>query len=393
MNNTNSLESIQKNSNLIESEVYPFISFSGVINQNIALLDFYFSKAKETKESKDVYTEFFLTFDNEIITDPIWIKNHTNNQYDFIFQDSENYLFYYSNKGNLYWKKKIDEKIIGDIKQIDTYKNGRLQISFRTENKFYVLDRNGKEVEKLSFKIDSGEINNPVSIFDYEKNRNYRFLFANDNTIKMFDSNGKRVSGFKPDLFDSRIINSPTHIRIDGKDFIIVQLENNDLKILDRRGRDRIKIDEKIQFSENSIFSYLKTFTTTDNLGNLIQINMDGELLKKNLNLSIDNLIDIKNDNLVYISENNLSIKGINVKLPFGRYSKPKIFNESGNMLIGITNLDESNIYLYQDNGELLDGFPVKGNSIIDLKNSDKDDEIEILTRLDKYSIVSYEIN
>ena len=393
VNNTNSLESIQKNSNLIESEVYPFISFSGVINQNIALLDFYFSKAKETKESKDVYTEFFLTFDNEIITDPIWIKNHTNNQYDFIFQDSENYLYYYSNKGNLYWKKKIDEKIIGDIKQIDTYKNGRLQISFRTENKFYVLDRNGKEVEKLSFKIDSGEINNPVSIFDYEKNRNYRFLFANDNTIKMFDSNGKRVSGFKPDLFDSRIINSPTHIRIDGKDFIIVQLENNDLKILDRRGRDRIKIDEKIQFSENSIFSYLKTFTTTDNLGNLIQINMDGELLKKNLNLSFDNLIDIKNDNLVYLSENNLSIKGINVKLPFGRYSKPKIFNESGNMLIGITNLDESNIYLYQDNGELLDGFPVKGNSIIDVKNSDKDDEIEILTRLDKYSIVSYEIN
>ena len=393
VNNTNSLESIQKNSNLIESEVYPFISFSGVINQNIALLDFYFSKAKETKESKDVYTEFFLTFDNEIITDPIWIRNHTNNQYDFIFQDSENYLYYYSNKGNLYWKKKIDEKIIGDIKQIDTYKNGRLQISFRTENKFYVLDRNGKEVEKLSFKIDSGEINNPVSIFDYEKNRNYRFLFANDNTIKMFDSKGKRVRGFNPDVFDSSIINSPNHIRIDGKDFIIVQLENNDLKILDRRGRDRIKIDEKIQFSENSIFSYLKTFTTTDNLGNLIQINMDGELLKKNLNLSIDNLIDIKNDNLVYISENNLSIKGINVKLPFGRYSKPKIFNESGNMLIGITNLDESNIYLYQDNGELLDGFPVKGNSIIDVKNSDKDDKIEILTRLDKFSIVSYEIN
>ena len=332
------------------------------INQNIALLDFYFSKAEETKESKDVYTEFFLTFDNEIITDPIWLKNHINNQYDFIFQDSENYLYYYSNKGNLYWKKKIDEKIIGEIKQIDTYKNGRFQISFRTENRFYVLDRNGNEVKELSFKIDSGEINNPVSIFDYEKNRNYRFVFTNNNTIKMFDSKGKRVRGFKPDLFDSSIINSPTHIRIDGKDFIIVQLENNDLKILDRRGRERIKINEKIQFSENSIFSYLKTFTTTDNQGNLIQINMDGKLLKKNLNLSIDNLIDIKNDNLVYISENNLSIKGVNVKLPFGRYSKPKIFNESGDMLIGITNLDESDIYLYQDNGDLLDGFPVKGN-------------------------------
>ena len=393
VNNNNSLGSIQKNSNLIASKVYPFISFSGVINQNIVLLDFDYSKAGETKETKDVYTEFFLTFDNEIITDPIWLKNHTNNQYDFIFQDSENYLYYYSNNGNLYWKKKIDEKIIGQIKQIDTYKNGRLQISFRTKNRFYVLDRNGNEVKELSFKIDSGEINNPVSIFDYEKNRNYRFVFTNDNTIKMFDSRGKIVRGFNPDVFDSSIINSPDHLRIDGKDFIIVQLENNDLKILDRRGRDRIKIDEKIQFSQNPIFSYLKTFTTTDNQGNLIQIDVDGKLSKKNLNLSIDNLIDIENDNLVYLSENNLSIKGINVELPFGRYSRPKIFNESGNMLIGITNLDESNIYLYKDNGELLDGFPLKGNSIIDVKNSDKDDKTEILTRLDNFSIVSYEIN
>ena len=393
VNNNNSLGSIQKNSNLIESKVYPFISFSGVVNQNIVLLDFDYSKSGETKETKDVYTEFFLTFDNEIITDPIWLKNHTNNQYDFIFQDSENYLYYYSNKGNLYWKKKIDEKIIGQIKQIDAYKNGRLQISFRTKNRFYVLDRNGNEVKELSFKIDSGEINNPVSIFDYEKNRNYRFVFTNDNTIKMFDSRGKIVRGFNPDVFDSSIINSPNHLRIDGKDFIIVQLENNDLKILDRRGRDRIKIDEKIQFSQNPIFSYLKTFTTTDNQGNLIQIDMDGKLSKKNLNLSIDNLIDIENDNLVYLSENNLSIKGINVELPFGRYSRPKIFNESGNMLIGITNLDESNIYLYKDNGELLDGFPLKGNSIIDVKNSDKDDKTEVLTTLDKYSIVSYEIN
>ena len=160
----------------------------------------------------------------------------------------------------------------------------------------------------MSFKIDSGEINNPVSIFDYEKNRNYRFVFTVENSITMFDSKGKRVRGFKPDIFDSTIINSPNHIRIDGKDFIIVQLENSDLKILDRRGRERIKIDEKIQFSQNSIFSYLKTFTTTDNQGNLIQIDMDGKLSKKNLNLSIDNLIDIENDNLVSVSYTHLTL-------------------------------------------------------------------------------------
>jgi hypothetical protein len=384
---------VNNNSNSMDSNDYPFIGFSGVINENIALLDFDYSKLNQSKETNDIFTEFFLTFENEINSDPIWLKNHLNNQYDFTFQDSENYLYYYSNKGNQYWKKKIPKKIIGDIKQIDIYKNGRLQIIFRTEDRLYVLDRNGNEVKELSFEIDSGENNIPISIFDYEKNRNYRFLVTNDNIIEMFDSRGKKVSGFKPDTFESSIIKSPVHIRIDGKDFIIVQLENGELKILDRRGRDRINIDEQIQFSENSIYSYMKTFTTTDNQGYLVQIDLDGKLSKKNLNITSDNLIDIKNDNLVYISENILSIKGININLPFGRYSKPKIFNESSRMLIGISDFSENNIYLYEDNGELIKGFPLKGNSIIDIRDSDKDGKIEVITRLDNYSIVSYEVN
>ena len=389
----NSFFWVNNNLNTLDSNDYPFIGFSGVINDNIALLDFDYSKLNQSKEANDIYTEFFLTFDDEIISNPTWLKNHINNQYDFTFQDSENYLFYYSNKGNEYWKKKIPKKIIGDIKQIDIYKNGRLQIIFRTEDKFYVLDRNGNEVKELSFEIDSGENNIPISIFDYEKNRNYRFLVTNDNIIEMFDSRGKKVSGFKPNTFESSIIKSPVHIRIDGKDFIIVQLENGILKILDRRGRDRINIDEKIQFSENSIYSYMKTFTTTDNQGNLIQVDLDGKLSKKNLNISSDNLIDIKNNNLVHISENILSVKGININLPFGRYSKPKIFNESSRMLIGISDFSENNIYLYEDNGELIKGFPLKGNSIIDIRDSDNDGKIEVLTRLDNYSIVSYEVN
>ena len=384
---------VNNNSNSMDSNDYPFIGFSGVINENIALLDFDYSKLNQSKETNDIFTEFFLTFENEINSDPIWLKNHLNNQYDFTFQDSENHLYYYSNKGNQYWKKKIPKKIIGDIKQIDIYKNGRLQIIFRTEDRLYVLDRNGNEVKELSFEIDSGENNIPISIFDYEKNRNYRFLVTNDNIIEMFDSRGKKVSGFKPDTFESSIIKSPVHIRIDGKDFIIVQLENGELKILDRRGRDRINIDEQIQFSENSIYSYMKTFTTTDNQGYLVQIDLDGKLSKKNLNITSDNLIDIKNDNLVYISENILSIKGININLPFGRYSKPKIFNESSRMLIGISDFSENNIYLYEDNGELIKGFPLKGNSIIDIRDSDKDGKIEVITRLDNYSIVSYEVN
>jgi hypothetical protein len=377
----------------IDNDVYPFLSFSGKVNQDIALLDFNLSKSDLISSNEDVFTEFFVSFDKEIISDPIWLKNHLNNEFEIAFQDSENYLNYLSNKGTLKWKKKLSGEIIGNIKQVDIYKNGRQQMVFRTAENLYLIDRNGNEVNQLSFSINSNLLNNPISIFDYEKNRNYRFLITDNNLMKMYDSDGKIVSGFKPKLFNSKIISSPVHIRIDGKDYIVVKLENGMIKILDRRGRDRIIISDKIEFSNNSIYNYLKHFTTTDRLGNIIKIDTNGNLTKEYLNLSAENFIDISDDKLVYLSENRLTIKGIMVELPFSKFTKPKIFIDSKIMLVGITDLIEEKIYLYKDNGELVDGFPIKGNSVIDIKDSDNDGKLEIISRLDDFSIVSYEIN
>ena len=372
---------------------YPYVSLSGTLNQNIALLNFDFSKVNKSTENGNIYTEFLISLNDEIISNPIWLKNHLNKSYDFAFQDSKNYLNYYSNKGNLLWKKSLSGRIIGEIKQIDLYKNGRLQILFRTNDRLYLIDRNGNEVSQLSFNIKSGEINHPISVFDYDKNRNYRILITTDNQVKMYDNSGKIVNGFNPDNFKSNILNSPVHIRIDDKDYIVLQLSNGELKILNRRGKDRVFVDEKIQFSNNSVFSFLKLFTTTDDQGNLIQVDSNGNLTRENRNLSKDNLINIYNNNLIYLNEEELSINGISIRLPIGRYSRPKLFNVNGNLYVGISDLNEGNLYLFKDNAEPVKGFPIKGSSSFDLVDSDNDGKLEIISRLDKFSIVSYEIN
>ena len=170
-------------------------------------------------------------------------------------------------------------------------------------------------------------------------------------------------------------------------------MEDGTLKILDRRGRDRIIVDNKIQYSGNSIYSYLEQFTTTDKLGNLIKIDTKGNLIKENINLSVENFIDIVDNNIVYLNENRLTIKGITVELPFSRYSRPKIFIDSKTTLISITDLTNNEIYLYRDNGKLIKGFPIKGSSVIDIRDSDNDGKIEIISKLDRFSVVSYEIN
>ena len=116
-----------------------------------------------------------------------------------------------------------------------------------------------------------------------------------------------------------------------------------------------------------------------------------GNLIK--LDLSSENYINVLNDNLVYISNNTLSIKGINVELPPGRYSEPKIFNSNKGLLIGTSDLSKDRIYLYDDKGKLINGFPLEEGSSIDLVDSDKDGKLEIISKMKKYSVVSYEIN
>ena len=48
---------------------------------------------------------------------------------------------------------------------------------------------------------------------------------------------------------------------------------------------------------------------------------------------------------------------------------------------------------LFKDNAELVEGFPIKGSSSFNLIDSDNDGKLEIISRLDKFSVVSYEIN
>ena len=73
--------------------------------------------------------------------------------------------------GKLIWNINTGSPIIGDIHQIDLYKNGRLQYAFNTENDFQIIDKNGKLVKKIKNKNNLG-----LTVFDYDKVKNYRFL-------------------------------------------------------------------------------------------------------------------------------------------------------------------------------------------------------------------------
>ena len=106
------------------------------------------------------------------------------------------------------WEKKLDNRIISEIFQVDTYKNKRLQFLFATTNEIILMDIKGNIVYSLKFRE-----NNRVkflSKFDYDNNKNYRYLIVTENETRMIDSKFKTVKGFKQNMI--RTLVNPINI-------------------------------------------------------------------------------------------------------------------------------------------------------------------------------------
>lgn len=170
-------------------------------------------------------------------------------------------------------------------------------------------------------------------------------------------------------------------------------MENNTLKIVSRTGKDRVKVQGKIAFSENEIFSYLNTFATTDQGGNLIQVDTKGNKVSSPLQLTTGHRINATSKTLVTLSENEFNIKGIPVKLPFGEYTPPEIFYLNNTLYFSTTDTAEQKVYLFYSNGEAVPGFPVYGKSAVDMVNSDKDKALEMVVATEDNSLLIYEVN
>ena len=364
----------------LKQENYSFWINHLSVEENIIYKTHTIAKSEKEINSLGPKILFNLKLNDDILLKPKWMTNYVTKEKELVTQDNKNNLYLVSSLGEIIWKKNLKSKIIGEITQIDLYKNGRLQYAFNTEKSFIILDKNGKEVKKINHKKNAKVLG--LSVFDYDKNKNYRFLICYENQIKMLNSKMKIVRGFNNNI-KYKITNSPKHFRIGSKDYLIINTERK-LYITDRRGNIRIEVPENLNVSGNEIYINKNSILTIDNDNNLIRISLNGKISKKPLPLESKYSITSNNKNSVYISENILNINNKNIEIKYGNYSKPKLFY---NEFISITNFDESKIYLFDTNGDPIPHFPIFGNSIIDITINNKNkliavcgDENEILT-------------
>ena len=364
-------------------------SFQIIKDDNTVHLNGLIQKYLPTSDSKKVTELFSISLDAPIIGNAQFISNHQTKQKDIVAQDIKNQLYLISKQGVVRWKKKISAPILGGVKQIDLFKNGRLQMVFNTENRLYILDRFGRDVGPFPLKFKD-EISQPLAVFDYDKNRNYRFLVTQGSDLLMYNGKGKQVKGFSYNS-KSKIKTSPKHIRFKSKDYIVF-VEGNQLQILNRRGQTRIRVKEPINFSNQEIFFYKNQFSTLNLKGDLVQIDEKGRVSFQSLGFEPGSQITASNKTLIAQWDNKLHIKNQKVELEYGDFSPPKLFYLKDKIYISTTDLQSKKVWFYDSQGNVMPGFPVYGDSSIDLVNADTDSALEFVCKSGAESLIMYQI-
>ena len=80
------------------------------------------------------------------------------------------------------------------------------------------------------------------------------------------------------------------------------------------------------------------------------------------------------------------------MKLDFGLYTEPQIFDQNSQKFIAVTDLQAQKVYIFNEKAELLPGFPVYGTSKIDFGNVDIDNRNEFVVRGDENEILLYKL-
>jgi hypothetical protein len=375
----------------ISTKGYPFAAVQLVQDKGFMHVQGVLNKNENPLQKGAVAQIASTKLDEVIILPPKLVKNHRTKGMDIVLQDEANNLYLLSNSGKILWKKVLDSPILGEIQQLDLYRNGRLQLAFATENTFYILDRNGREVAPFPIKFTE-EITQPLSIFDYDKNRNYRFVITQSDQVTMYDKAGKKVTGFTFNKALDEIVLPPQHLRIGNKDYITIAEKNGSLNILSRTGKPRIKVSEKVNLSETQLHKKGSNFITYDVNGEKTIITPQGKVITEATDYGSGTAIVTNNKVTTCIRDNVLFINSKKITLPFGSYTVPTITQVENKPYISSTNMESSQTYVYNAKGELLNNFPIYGVSQSSVGNLERDKSLGLVTQGDPKTVLVYRI-
>jgi len=365
----------------------------------------------QSEMDENAQTTWQSQIGSDIAIKPLLVINHNDRaNREIIFQDVQHNLHLVAGSGFIRWSVPLPGPVLSEIKQVDYYKNGRLQYLFNTKEKLYLIDRNGNNVAHFPVTLKSPATNG-VNVFDYHNNRDYRYFMAGeDKRIYAYDGDGKIVTGWTFGEINSKVTTPVQHFRIDGKDYIVFK-DNSKIYIQDRQGETRVSFSEQFSNSKNPLVLNLNgtpKLVATDSGGKVYYLYFDGKVEEKktarfseNHFFTVDDLNGNDIPDFVFVDGNEVTVMDENGKKLFSQKldrpigHQPNIYTFASDLKkVGVTDATSNRIYLFNPDGKLHQGFPLYGNSEFSIGNlSDNSTGFNLIVGSQGGKLYNYTLN
>jgi len=323
---------------------------------------------------------------------PQFFSNHRSGGKNIVVQDINNRLYFIAPNGKTLWYRDLKEPIIGPIQEVDLLRNGKKQLAFVTAKKWYIIDRNGRDVGPFP-KTFKDPISQPLAIFDYDNNRKYRFVVIQDRSVLMYDAQGKRVRGFTYNKAPATVSHPPTHIRINNKDYLLFLLKNGQLQILSRTGKVRIPVSEQFNFSADVPVKHEGKIVFWTEDGSQILISENGAVVKLTAKSPAQYRVVYYGAHTVEFDDPLLRIDQHLIELPLGNYLGPQVFKFGNKLRSVMVDKDSQNIYIYNSEGRLLKNLPFFGSSKVDIADLNNNGKLELVVQGQADELLIYRLD
>jgi hypothetical protein len=379
------------------------------------LKDFQYITIQFNRENSMFYTNFALEYnsaykeenlalwkiqlDDSIVGKPYLVRDRHSGRYDIIVFDRGNHMYFIDYNGKILWTKRLPNLPMSKIYQVDYYKNGKIQYLFNTVNNLFLIDREGHFVADYPIPLHPAATNG-ITVFDYTNRRDYRIMLAQaDEKIHDYTIKGNPVSGWHYPQMPDITVQPIYRLLTSRKDYIIITDLQNNIKIVNRRGRQRIYLKSNFKKAKNSAFYLNRTnnkgiILTTDAEGQLVYIARNGDVSYTNFGtFSPDHYFlydDFNGDfvkDFIFIDHRKLTVFNRFKKVLFSyTFSsnidvQPEFFSLGGKQkVLGVVASHENTIYLFDSQGNILIGRGLTGATPFTVGSLNRSGDINLIT-------------
>jgi len=337
-----------------------------------------------------------------VITQPYLVEQPEGKIFVLV-QDLKNNLHCLdAQNGESVWSRPLSDRIISDIRGIDFYGNGMKCYTFSTAKQIFTLGEKGLDVQAASFELPA-TATNAVTVVDFDKTTKFNYFVACDNgKLYGFDHLGRPLAGWngvpisdnstidKKETKGKSIVHQPIlHFQHKGKDYLAILTEDGLLSVFGRDGVPRFEqiLLEKDTSGEHNSGQFISPMKVdlgataphiycANTAGKIFACDLQGNVSAQQVGKpgSVMNFGQLTGDagfEWVVFGEKSLRIgtmgKGMFASTSKAQFpeKKPQIFIPK-NHRIGIVDPQRRRVWLLDEAGKTLAGFPLGGNTIFE---------------------------